>query len=527
MNKQRCRKIICGLIAFLFAVFVGILTVWAVFIHCETDIYDYGRAKSIVRHTPYLYAGLAIGAGLAAMLLCAFLERFTFWIEEREKISRIVFYACGAVIVLAGIFWIWFHDEMPFYDQYNVYQEARRLAGALDEPFDAAYFSVFHRNRGIALAVAAAIRLFGDHLYSFPILNLLAVLVIYYCICKSAKLLFHNPVIEILTSLFLMLFYPLIVYVTFIYGTLLSIAFTSVGLYAAAAWHETGKVRYAVMLVLAFPAGILMHQSAAIGLVAAAVYLLLDGRKKRFFGNILVIVLAAGMVFCSMKTVNLLYTGITGVSEEADAIPVTCTIYMGITATDVSGGPGSQDGSYGDIFVENNRDGQAANRDAIQRIFTVMREYLTGERSLRFFLEKTEYQWLDPTFGARKIIRMESADAGTMAHTEAFTAFYHSSFRTVLFKLSVGGMLFLYCCALVMGFYTICDREKYPNVVLLQLYVIGGSVFQLFWESLSRYCLGYFLWLIPMAAAGVYFLYQRCERGAARLAYRFWGHHGR
>ncbi|MCM1175272.1 MAG: glycosyltransferase family 39 protein [Blautia sp.] len=511
MNSPKCRTLLFRLIAAVFTVFIGMLAVMAVFIHCETNIYDYGHSKTITGHTPYLYLGLAVSGCAAVMLLCAFLERITVWAEECKKISRIVFFSCGAVIALTGIFWIAFNDEAPFYDQYNVYQEARRLAGALDEPYDVGYFSVFHRNRGIALAVAAAVGLFGDHLYSFQILNLLAVLVIYYCISKGAGLLFHNPVIEMLTSFLLMLFYPLTVYMTFIYGTLLSIAFTSVGLYAAAAWQETGKIRYAVMLVIAFPLGILMHQSAAIGLMAAAVYLLLDGRKGRLSQNIIIIVIAAGMVFGSMKAVNFIYTEITGVPRDADSIPVTCTIYMGLTSTEGSGGPGSQDGSYGDIFVENNRDGAAANRDAIQRILTVAEEYLTGERSLRFFLEKTEYQWLDPTFGARKIIRMESVEEGTMAHAEAFTAFYNSPFRTLLFKLSIGGMLLLYCTALLTGGFAAYDVKKYPLMALFQLYIIGGSLFQLLWESLSRYCLGYYIWLIPMSAAGMYMLYRRCR----------------
>lgn len=500
------------LIAVFFTVFIGTLAVLAIFVHCETDIYDYGRAKAIVSHTPYLYAGLAIGTAAVVMLLCAFLERLCIQKEKGEKVARIVFYGCGAVIILAGVFWIVFHDELPFYDQLDVYQEARRLAGVLDEPFNAGYFSVFHRNRGIALFVSVAVRIFGDHLYSFQIFNLLAVLVIYYSICKASGLLFHNPVIEMLTSLFLMFFYPLIIYVTFIYGTLWSIAFTSLGLYAAFGWHETGKIRYAVLIILSFPFGILMHQSAAIGLVAVSLYLAIDGGKRRFSRNLLVIVLTVVLVFVSMKTVNLLYTGITGVSRDADPIPVTCTVYMGLTSTEGSGGPGSQDGSYGDIYVENNRDGEAANRDAIQRIITVTREYLTGRRSLRFFLEKTQYQWLDPTFGARKIIRTEGADQGIMAHEEAYRAFYDSPVRTVIFKLSIGVMLFLYCVVLYTGLYTIYDGKKYPLAVLIQLYVIGGCAFQMLWESLSRYCLGYFIWLLPLAAAGGYLLYGKCRR---------------
>lgn len=41
--------ILSRLIAVLFAAFIGMLAVLSVFMHCETDIYDYGHAKSVVR----------------------------------------------------------------------------------------------------------------------------------------------------------------------------------------------------------------------------------------------------------------------------------------------------------------------------------------------------------------------------------------------------------------------------------------------------------------------------------------------
>ena len=49
--------ILSRLIAVLFAAFIGMLAVLSVFMHCETDIYDYGHAKSVVSHTPYIYGG--------------------------------------------------------------------------------------------------------------------------------------------------------------------------------------------------------------------------------------------------------------------------------------------------------------------------------------------------------------------------------------------------------------------------------------------------------------------------------------
>ena len=506
-NKQLSVKL-CYLFSGIFLIIIGLLAILSVFIHCETNIYNYAQEKFITRHTPYIYCCLAIfGIGIVGVL-CALLERLFLGKEKTEKISNGIFIFCGIIIFVAGICWIIFNDCVPASDQREIYAEAQRIAGVLHEPFNTEYFSLFPRNRGIVLFVALAIKVFGNHLYSFQVINVIASLLAYYSICKTVKMIYHNPIVTSITALFLMLFYPLFIYDSYIYGTLLSVAFVSLGLYATVALCETAKFRYAVLIVLTIPFGTLMHQSAAIGLIASIIYLLMNGERKRLLKNILVSVSTVVMVALLMKLTNITYNYITDANPNASSVPVTCTVYMGLTSTTGDAGPGSQDGSYTELFFENNCDGKAANRDALQRIFTITQEYLTGKRNIRFFLEKTEYQWLDPTFGARRIINKNDPNIGDPPNSDAFIAFYNSSFRTIVFKLSIGGMLLIYTCALIAGFKTIRNIAANPAAILIQLYVIGGFAFQLLWESFSRYCLGYFMWLIPEAAFGLYSLYR-------------------
>lgn len=87
MMNQKSRLILFRLIAVVFVAFIGIPAALAVFIHCETNIYDYERVKSIVTHTPYLYVGIALGIMAVVMGMCAFLERFASHRKE-EKRSR-------------------------------------------------------------------------------------------------------------------------------------------------------------------------------------------------------------------------------------------------------------------------------------------------------------------------------------------------------------------------------------------------------------------------------------------------------
>ncbi len=505
MSGKRPNTKLSYLFSGIFVLFIGILMMMAIFMHCETSLFDYDQTKSIVGHTIYLYLGLALAGIAFAVAFCFFLERIFVATGKEEKICNGIFIFCGFVILAAGIFWILFNDSVPAYDQKTVYLEAQRIAGFLDEPFDTDYFAFFSRNRGVTLLVAAAMKLFGNHLYSFRIINLLAALIVYYSVCRTVKLIFKNSVVTSLTSLLMMMFYPLVIYTSYHYGTLLSIAFTSLGLYGTAALCETGKRRYAAVIILAFPMGILMHQSAAIGLIAAIICLLMNQRP--LLRNIAIAVMAVIVIFLSMKIVDGIYTHITGSDPNADSVPVSCTVYMGLTSDTGVSGPGSQDGADARIFIENNCDEGAANKDALNRILTVVSEYFTGERSISFFVKKLEYQWLDPTFGGRKTIRMNDSNMGEPLNSDAFTAFYNSSLRSVVFKVSIGIMLLVYISALAAGVKSIQNIREYPMMTLLHLYVIGGGAFQLIWESLSRYCLGYFIWLLPLSAFGIWSLY--------------------
>lgn len=505
-NKQSNIRL-CYLFSGIFVLFIGILMMMSMFMHCETNIFDYDQTKSVTQHTFYLYLGLAMLSAVAAMLFCLLLERIFSYTGKEEKICNGIFIFCGLMILAAGIFWILFNDSVPAYDQKTVYNEAQRMAGFLDEPFDTEYFSYFSRNRGVTLLVAAAMKLFGNHLYSFRIINLVAALAIYYSICRTVRMIYRNSLVTSMTSFLLMMFYPLVIYTSYHYGTLLSIAFTSLGLYAVIALCETGKRLYAAVIIFAFPLGILMHQSASIGLIAAVIYLLMNSKGKLLLRNISISVMAVIMIFLSMKSVDAAYTHITGAGAGTSSVPVSCTVYMGLTSTAGASGPGSQDGMDAQIFNENNRDGKEANKAALDGIFSVIKEYCTGKRSPMFFVVKTEYQWLDPTFGARKTIRMNDSSVGEPLNSTAFTAFYRSSFRAIVFKLSIGIMLLTYVSALIAGIKSIHKVGKYPAAILLQLYVIGGGAFQLIWESLSRYCLGYFIWLLPLEAFGLCSLY--------------------
>lgn len=506
---MKIKKMIWGSITVLFSSIMLLLLVFSVFYHCETNIYTYEMSKSIERHTPGLYLGIAFAAIVFSLCLFAILDRMFHNGKNKKKRNLCFFYGGMLVLLAEGIIWIILNDSIPVLDQMDVYREALKIAGRLEGVENSVYLMEFPRNRGIALILAGLIKIFGDSYYPFRILNLAALVLTYVSIYKATKRLYNNPIVSAFICIMLPVFYPLIEYTSFVYGTMLSIAFTSLGLYATVAFMQTQKVRYGLISAMAFAVGILLHQSAAIGLIAAIICLLINIKdiKGLVRSGIVCVILILTIGFIQEMT-NQVYTHVSGAESEDNAMPATCTIYMGITAENGNGGPGSQDGTHEVLFAENSHDKVLANRNAVIKIRQVIQEYISGERDWNFFVEKIKYQWLDPTFGARKITRLNNVEAEGVDNSEFFIKFYNSPIRTVVFKLSVGMLIMVYGISIISGMSILGNASCQGVMILPQLYLIGGFLFQLMWESLSRYCLGYFVWLLPGVVWGIYISYE-------------------
>ena len=75
-----------------------------------------------------------------------------------------------------------------------------------------------------------------------------------------------------------------------------------------------------------------------------------------------------------------------------------------------------------------------------------------------------------------------------------FERIYSVVLQAIFFLAVVGGI--------VLWFGLRNDGYKRVYWALPAFYIIGGFVFQLFWESKSRYCMPYFFMIIPFAAYG-------------------------
>ena len=508
VQDSKWGKIFISIITILFTIIIAILTYMSFFEHCVADIYTFEQTRFIDPHQPVLYIGLACAGIVLSLGIIHFIDKMLSRSKDRWEVVQKILMVCSGFVCLASIFWIFFNDATPKYDQMVLFKEARIMAGYVDEPYNIQNFELMPRNKGLTLIMALMLRLLGDSMISFRILNVVGAVVLLVSVSLVTKKVWKDQAVTIVTLLLLTIYYPIIIYTCYLYGTLLSAAFGALGVYAIISFCENKKIKYLLIASFSFPFAIQMHQSAAIVMIAAIFYMVLHVTKKTMGKSIICVFILIIMVFSFNKVADWSFKKIIGVEELGDGVPILAYFYMGLSAEDGAGGPGSQDGSFVEIFFENNRDVEATNRDAMNRIIKIVSEYISGERELKFFVDKVKFQWLDPTFGSRRIIEANYVENGEPPNSEAYLRVRNSSWRNVGFKVAVVGLIITYSLNLFVAIYQIIKKEQDGLHFFIQILLIGGFTFQLVWESISRYCFSYFIWLIPGAAYGIVLLYK-------------------
>lgn len=507
IQESKWGKYFISIITIIFTVILTILTYMSFFEHSIADIYTYGQPRFLEPHRPIIYVGMVMLGIILLVCIC----HSIFKIVSKRKEGWITVHKflvlCTGIVSIASIFWIFFNDATPKFDQEILFNEAKIIAGYEVGEFNTTYFEFYPRNKILVLVMASMLRILGNSMISFRILNVIGAVILLLSICFSVKKIWKDKIITIIVGLFIMLYYPIIIYTCYLYGTLLSAAFGAVGVYGVVSFCDENKIRYIIISILSFPFAIQMHQSAAIVMIAAMFYMMLYISKKTCCQILVCYALFLIMVFASNKIGDVIYEDIVG-KELGDAVPTLADIYMGISAEGGFGGPGSQNNSNVGIFIENNCDSEATSKDAWNRIKKIVSEYISGERSLEFFVDKVKFQWLDPTFGSRRIIESNYVENGEPPNSEAYLRVRNSHWRNVGFKFAVVGLIITYSLNLFAAIYQIVNREQDSLHFFIQILLIGGFVFQLFWESISRYCFSYFIWLIPGAAYGLVLLYK-------------------
>lgn len=485
-----------------FVIIIGYLLIASIFSTCYLGAYSYGTASGAtevnVEHTFYIRDHflwhMIVFAGFSLFLVFGRTEKAKQVVSGRYFGAAVCLAAgiLSVLLVLAGQYY-------PKYDQRNVIEAAARLNQHIYSDFEeGGYLFVFPFQTGVVLYFRILCFLFGnENQVAFQIVNCLWIALAYYFFVRIAELLWgERASCRSWTAVACILFFPYLLYASFLYGTVAGMAFALFSFYMLLLYEKTPKVWYLLCSALSMGIAMVIKSNYMIFMIAALIYLFLKllQEKEAGFRRALPRLLLAGMflgVFLLGRLgVDAYITKAAG--EEIEGIPMTAWIAMGLQ--DGKAAPGWYNGYNNRVYVENDYDYGETSAAVTEEIKRIVRGWTKDPAaSISFFVKKVSSQWNNPTFQSLWILE-ERPGRGGLDWLLSGAGRYGYIFFVNLLQTWILAGVFAYA---VLRF-----KKSSMEEIILPVTFLGGFLFHLFWEAEGLYAILYFPLLLPLAVRG-------------------------
>lgn len=517
---QKIPALLQSVINWLFIVITAYL--FHLNIHCRAlfDHVNFQEFISIEERRPFkAFAGLCVMA-----LILILLKKVISLVHDRyfrnTRVHPFLILAL-CLFAIAGFRWIREYTYFPVADQAYVWNTACEIAEGSRSLGNVDYYRIYPHQKYMAFMYSFLAMFNPDFRKSVLPVNLIASVFSFAGIVYLARLLNRKNESDsqtvIRSSLLVLIFIPLLLYMTYVYGNVIAmplILWSFIFLIRACRdfrWHD------AILCALFAAFAVMFYQSAKITCIAEIMVVLLyillnqDAARKNVKKLLILCLLIPLSVFSVQRGIDQWYAVHTDL-PQSEGVPAEGYVLMGITSYGISG-PGSYDGSNIQAYVDNGMVNSITKQQLQQQIRTAVEEYRTGVRDKKFFREKTISQWCDPWFNSLTMT-VYLWDTSKPVPSGMQTFLESSRFSRTEDILTVfSSLVYLLACIYALqqsalGKYmnpSLQDRNDPHSIASLlpKIYFIGGFIFQFVWESKARYCLPYFLALLPLAAMGL------------------------
>ncbi|MDD6797391.1 MAG: glycosyltransferase family 39 protein [Clostridia bacterium] len=418
---------------------------------------------------------------------------------ENPMLPRIAFIALASflLVLIVGT------QLSPGSDSGMICAVARRIiSNDLSEDFTLTtiqYMQKYPNQNGMVVFIYLLFNLVGvDNYVALQIINLISLGVAYYFIYVLLRELFGIRIANV-SLLIMCAFLPFSIYVMFVYGTMLGMAFAMMACTFLVKFFKTGKMRYGFIAAVSAALATAFKSNYMIVFVALVITALLVFLRSKDFKVLAVVALVCILNLLVSPVTSALYSKISG-AEPSNGIPHLAWVAMGLQES-----KGKAEGwynGYNDMVFENNgRDTALANEECKAYLSERIPYMLKNPAyTLKFFAKKTASQWNNPTFECFTFIQdMQINHHKVMP---ALQALYDND--SGVNKMLAFWMNIMQSCILVGAFlYFVINFKK--NDVLTLLYAVifvGGFLFHFIWEAKCQYTVVYVLLLIPYAVMG-------------------------
>ena len=345
-------------------------------------------------------------------------------------------------------------------------------------------------------------QIFGvENFIVFQLINILCIVVILKMLGKITRELFEEESVDGIEAVLSMGMLPLFLFSTFVYGDIIGWSFGVSGIYFIIRYLKTDKWQNILKAAVLLSVGIVVKSNINILVVAAVIAVALHLIQKKKYEMLIWVV---GIVLLSQVgtgIVNSVYASRAGLSEYPGGIPKIAWIAMGMQEADEGGyACGWYNGYNWTVYGDNDFDRELTTQACMESLKESMSKFAHEQSyALDFFYKKFTSQWNAPTFQAMITNEWNSRHVENLSSLAKF--FIYGTGRDVLYQIMNIYHFFMFLCT---GVYCLFLRKEWSlERAYFVLNIFGGFLFHMIWEAQSRYILGYFVLMLPLAAFGL------------------------
>lgn len=425
---------------------------------------------------------------------------FMFINNKKININKKWLWVLIGIWTLISVIWIYISDLYPRADQKYIYQIAEQMRKGIFDGFNQGKYAASNPHQyGLILYEYIFGFIFGSKNYlGLQLINVVALLVSFFCIYKITRKMFKNKETSIITILGLLLFIPIWFYITFIYGNILGLAFSMIALLLMINYLDTKKVKFLILSAISISLAIIFKSNYLIMLIAIICMLLLDIISNKDLKNIIPIILLIVMYLIIKNLIPITMYIITG-KEKSEGIPMTAYVEMGLQ--EGRRAPGWYNAYNRSVYRKNDYNTEKAKETVKNDIKNSMNKFKNDPKyTIEFFYKKTVSQWNNPNFQCFWISKARRTGTGKEKSAIVKSINGSGKINKVIneyMNIIQTIILFGATAFMIINFKTNRGRQ-----LIFGIMFIGGFLFHLIWEAKCQYTITYFVLLIPYAVRG-------------------------
>ena len=418
------------------------------------------------------------------------LDDDAFFEKTKKVLLRIIF--------IIGLAWILITQYVPGSDQLDVLSSAYKYGiHATDMVEAGGYLDKWPHNIGITTIERLLAIIVGDYNVIFmQLLNLPGLVLIYKIIVDTWNKLGGSRISQICTLICGIVFYPMIMYVSFVYGNIWSVTFALIAYEAVIDYFDTKKDINILKCAIAIGMSFVIKGSGIIFLIAICIYAIIRGiMDKAKLYKIAMLVLACSISVSLFGIVpKAALSKSTGHEIRDDGI--WSFVAMGLQEHKTTAG--WYNGYCLNVYYDNNRDAKLAEKIAKEETFNRL-NYLFSDKhhAYEFFSKKIASMWIEPTYQGYWINQVREHRVDFPAWLDSFMT---AKGYTVAAKIFNYFLIIIYTGTLL--WLLLANKDSFNRQSFFVLSFVGGFTFNLFWEAKSQYSITYFILLFPCAISG-------------------------